>query len=121
MKVKLDENIPFAFKSLLSALGHEVDTTADEGLNGKSDVAVWEASKKEGRFLVTQDLDFSDVRSFAPGTHSGILVIRLREPSRLRLIKRMAELVDREMVDDWQGCLIVVTDHKIRIKKPVQF
>jgi hypothetical protein len=32
------------------------------------------------RFLVTRDLDFSDVRTFAPGTHRGLLLVRLRKP-----------------------------------------
>ncbi len=69
MKIKLDENLPARLATLLESMGHQVDTVADEGLTGKPDSDVWIAAQKESRFLITQDLDFSDTRLFQPGTH----------------------------------------------------
>ncbi len=69
MKVKLDENIPVRLAGELMTLGHDVDTVASEGLKGKSDGDAWSASRRADRFLITQDLDFSDVRQFTAGTH----------------------------------------------------
>ena len=80
MKVKLDENIPVRLAGELTNLGHDVDTVASEGLKGRPDGDVWSASRREERFLISQDLDFSDVRQFKPGTHPGLLLVRLREP-----------------------------------------
>jgi predicted nuclease of predicted toxin-antitoxin system len=34
----------------------------EEGLVGSDDHEIWEATQNAGRFLITQDLDFSDVR-----------------------------------------------------------
>ena len=65
MKIKLDENLPTRLASLLVSMGHQVDSVVDEGLTGKPDSDVWIAAQKEGRFLVTQDLDFSDTRHTA--------------------------------------------------------
>jgi hypothetical protein len=73
MKIKLDENLPTSLVADLTALGHDVDTAPTEGLAGHPDSDVWRAAQSAGRFLITQDLDFSDVRAFAPGTHHGIL------------------------------------------------
>lgn len=42
----------------LAALGFDVDTRGSEGLSGKSDAEVWAATQREGRFLVTHDLDY---------------------------------------------------------------
>lgn len=70
MKLKLDENLPASAAPRLAALGHDVHTVLDESLGGKQDTVVWAAAQAEGRMLVTCDLDFSDVRTFAPGTHS---------------------------------------------------
>ena len=81
MKIKLDENLPARLVPLLKKLGHQVDTVADEGLAGKPDINVWHKVTQEQRFLITQDLDFSDMRQFQPGSHPGILLVRLREPS----------------------------------------
>ena len=73
MKLKLDENLPVSLASRLRVLDHDVDTVRDEGLTGHDDSAVWAAAQEAGRFLVTQDLDFSDVRRFAPGTHRRVV------------------------------------------------
>ena len=82
MRIKLDENLPAGLVPILTALGHEVDTVPAEGIGGKDDDIVWHASQADGRFLVTQDLDFSDVRKYAPGTHHGLLLVRLPQPGR---------------------------------------
>ncbi|MGB5737237.1 MAG: DUF5615 family PIN-like protein [Thiohalocapsa sp.] len=70
MRIKLDENLPSALVPALSGLGHEVDTVAQEGLQGHCDPDVWRAAQRAGRFFITQDLDFSDLRPFRPGTHA---------------------------------------------------
>jgi len=99
MRIKLDENLPMALVGTLSAMGHEVHSVRDEGLTGKSDTEVWIAAQSETRFLVTQDLDFSDTRQFVPGTHHGILLVRLRNPSRSDLLEKVESLFRYEQVD----------------------
>jgi predicted nuclease of predicted toxin-antitoxin system len=66
MKIKLDENLPLRLAALLKDLGHDVHTPHDERLIGHADAEIWDAAQKESRFLITQDLDFSDLRRFAP-------------------------------------------------------
>ena len=65
MKIKLDENLPFRLATLLKELGHDALTVYDQRLIGHHDRQIWEAAQKESRFLITQDLDFSDLRRFA--------------------------------------------------------
>jgi predicted nuclease of predicted toxin-antitoxin system len=69
----------------LAVLGFDVDTVLDEGLSGHADDSVWAAAQREQRFLVTQDLDFSDSRRFAPRTHAGILIVRLPDSEQWRV------------------------------------
>ncbi|HUJ09007.1 MAG TPA: DUF5615 family PIN-like protein [Verrucomicrobiae bacterium] len=83
MKIKLDENTPARLVPILSQLGHQADTVFDERLTGRADEIVWNAAQLDGRFLITQDLDFSDIRRFQPGTHHGLLLVRLRLPGRM--------------------------------------
>ncbi len=115
MRIKLDENLPARLAPMLVSLDHDVHTITDENLSGKSDREVWEAAQHEDRFLVTQDLDFSDIRRFAPGTHCGILLVRLHSPDRESLIQRVSEVFRREEVDSWSGCFVVATDRKVRV------
>lgn len=118
MKIKLDENLPSHLAALLHELGHDAHTVPQQGLNGGTDREIWEATQKESRFLVTEDLDFSDLRKFAPGSHCGILLVRLHFPSRENLIERIVEVFRTETLSDWEGCFVVATGRKIRIVKP---
>jgi len=118
MKNKLDENLTLRLADALRELGHEVHTLFDERLAGQADADIWEATQKETRFLITQDLDFSDLRKFAPGSHQGILLVRLRSPNRRNLIKRVGELFEKENTGQWAGCFVVATERKIRVQRP---
>jgi len=115
MKIKLDENLPLGLATALKNLGHNVHTTAEEGLLGKPDADVWMVTQREERFLIKQDLDFSDLRRFAPGAHHGILLVRLHSPDWRNLAERAAKVFRDEDVERWAGCFVVATEHKIRI------
>lgn len=116
MKIKLDENLPASLVTSLAAKGHDVDTVPAEGLAGRPDADVWDAVVGEGRFLITQDLDFSDSRRFAPGAHPGILLLRLREPGIRALISAITAISGE--IETWASCFVVVTENKIRVRRP---
>ena len=118
MKIKLDENIPQRVKSVLIELGHQVDTVAEEKLIGAVDDRIWLAAQTEGRFLITQDLDFSNIQKFTPGTHAGILVVRLANGGREALMRRIEQVFRSEAIEGWKGCFVVLTERKIRVRRP---
>ena len=66
MKFKLDENLPLQIAAEIRARMHDVETVGEEDLTGRLDVDIWQAAQREGRILITQDLDFSDTRKFQP-------------------------------------------------------
>jgi predicted nuclease of predicted toxin-antitoxin system len=118
MRVKLDENLPSSLVEVLARLGHDADTVPQEGLQGAPDTDVWAAAQTAERCLITQDLDFSDVRQFAPGTHHGLLLVRLANPSRRALMTYIESLFRAEDVERWARCFVVATDTKIRVRRP---
>jgi predicted nuclease of predicted toxin-antitoxin system len=119
MRIKLDENLPARLAGILSDLGHDVHTVPQENLSGKSDLEIWQAAQQDTRFLITQDLDFSDTRRFTPGTHCGVLLVRLHSPDRQSLIARVADVFRQEEIGRWSGCFIVATESKVRVlQKP---
>lgn len=118
MRIKLDENLPSSLASRLGNLGHDVQTVGEEGIAGKVDSVIWEAAQHEARFVITQDMDFSDARRFKPGSHHGILLIRLRTPSRRALRERVEALFKKENVGTWARCFIVATERKVRVRRP---
>jgi|SRR5580658_5264629 predicted nuclease of predicted toxin-antitoxin system len=96
MKLKLDENLPESLVPELVAFGHDVDNVRQEGLSGRNDTDIWMAAQATGRFLITQDLDFSDMRRFRPGSHHGLLLVRLPDAGRLKLNRQIVDVFHRE-------------------------
>lgn len=117
MRIKLDENVPMRTAAPLTALGHDVDTVVAEGLGGSADDALWPHVQDAGRFLVTRDLDFSDARRYPPGAHHGILVLRLSDDGSAAVANRLAAVFGSEDVEGWVGALVIVTDHKVRVRR----
>jgi len=118
MKIKLDENLPAELVDLLSVRQHDVHTVPGEQLTGRNDDAIFPAAFAENRLLITQDLDFSDIRRFKPGTHPGIVLIRLRDPNRRKLIERMKQMLQEENIETWAACFVVIGDIRLRVIRP---
>ena len=118
MRIKLDENIPARLTQELGSLGHDVDTVLHECLTGEDDGQIWQAAQREARFLITQDLDFSDIRRFAPGSHAGLLLVRLRDPGRNALAAVVREVFSCHAAEEWKGCFVVITETKLRVQRP---
>jgi predicted nuclease of predicted toxin-antitoxin system len=78
--IKLDENLGERGRNALAAAGHEVATTAEEGLRGIADHDLLKVCRAEARCLITLDLGFANPLVFPPAEHSGIVALRL--PSR---------------------------------------
>ena len=118
MKLKLDENLPASAKARLAKLGFDTDTVLDESLGGHPDSDVWAAAQAESRFLVTQDLDFSDVRQFKPGTHHGVLIVRLPDAEQWRVADHLVAWFSSSDAKSWERCFIVATHRKVRVMRP---
>lgn len=120
MRLKLDENIAVSVAPRLRALKFDVDTVVDEGLGGRSDSDVWRVAQTERRMLVTHDLDFSDARTFAPGTHYGLLLVRLPDAEQWRIGDYLVAWLGAPDVATWERCFIVATPTKVRVLRPPQ-
>ena len=75
--MKLDENVPVSALVPLLEAEVDVDTVADEGLVGADDPAVLLAASREDRVVMTMDRGFGDIRAYPPGSHGGIVVVRM--------------------------------------------
>ena len=76
MRCKIDEHLPLEIKDLLVQHQHDSVMVAEQGMAGCIDPDLAQVCQKEGRALLTLDLDFSDIRTYPPEDYHGIVVFR---------------------------------------------
>lgn len=118
MRIKLDENLPVSAKAVLSAHGHDVDTVAEEQLTGAPDPTVVAAASATERLLITLDRGLGDLRRYPPGSHAGIIVLRLTDQSAVAAHDALAALVDAHDLDALRGAVTVAQRGLLRIHRP---
>ncbi|MCA1674245.1 MAG: DUF5615 family PIN-like protein [Actinobacteria bacterium] len=117
MRIKLDENLTIAAQAVFIKHGHDVHTVHDEDLIGAPDSDLFTVCRDEQRILVTFDLGFGDVRAYPPGTHPGVIVLRLTDQQPDAVLDVLERLVADQDLDQLKGCLIVVSDDRVRIRR----
>lgn len=83
---------------------------------GSADNDLAAICRREGRVIVTQDLDFSNIVAFPPEDHAGIIVFRLHDPSRRSLLAAIRRLLPMLASEPLSGQLWTVDDVGVRIR-----
>jgi predicted nuclease of predicted toxin-antitoxin system len=117
VRFKLDENLPRDAAEFFQRSGHDTETVLDERLGGQLDATVFEACQREGRVLVTLDLDFSDIRRYPPAAHSGVWVLRPATQSVGSTIALLRGALDTLAREPAHQHLWIVEPERIRIRK----
>lgn len=116
MRIKLDENMPLSLAALLRSAGHNVSTVPEENLSGEGDPLVLETAIKEGRLLMTFDVDFGDIRAYPVGSHAGVVVFRLHD-QRWAVLKEPAErLLGSGLLERLEHGIAIVNENRIRVR-----
>jgi hypothetical protein len=98
------------------AAGHDVATVAGQSMTSAADRDLIDACRREGRALVTLDLDFSNPLVFPPQDYAGIAVLRLpSQPSHASLVAIVRTLIDALKREELTGRLWSVEGGRIRI------
>jgi len=119
VRLKLDENLGKSLAEALRQAGHEVATVASQELFGTPDRALIETCHREGRCLVTLDMEFGNPLLFKPSEYHGIVVLRLPpRPTPQDLLDAVHTLVGGLERESVLGKLWVVRRGRIREYQP---
>jgi len=118
MLLKLDENLGRTHVELLRNAGYEADRVHEQGLSGWTDSAIWKRVCDEGRFFITLDLDFADIRRYEPGSHPGILLLRARSRSSAAVVQVLERVLKERRFESLSGCLAVADENLTRVRRP---
>jgi len=118
MKFKIDENAPTGLKDLLAHFGHSAETIYDEGLVGEADDQLMKTCKRKGMVLVTLDKGFANIQTFPPGTHAGVITLRLHRQGARTILRAFKEFLNRVNLEDLKGCTVIVEEKRFRVRRP---
>jgi predicted nuclease of predicted toxin-antitoxin system len=118
VRIKLDENLPARAAESFRRAGHDVDTVADEALTGAADIEIMRAASRAGRLVVTLDRGFGDVRLHPPGSHAGVLVLRVEDQSPAAIARQVDELAASVDLETLIGCVSVYRAGDLRVRRP---
>lgn len=118
MKFKLDENLPASSAVILAGAGHDADSVAGEGLAGAPDPDVVAAATAAGRILISLDRGLGDIRADPPGSHAGIVVLRLPDQSAATASKAIGDLTTLTNLEGLAGAVAVLQRGLLRIRHP---
>ena len=107
MNIFADENIPTSTIQALRQMGHDVRDLRGTPEQGMPDDALWKISQREKRLLITTDKGFARYRD---ETHSGILIIRLKQPNLQKIHQRVMQAMSQHKAEQWPGRLVVMRD-----------
>ena len=107
MKVLVDENIPLMTVKELRSKRYDVRDIRGTSKQGITDAELWQIAQQEKRLLITTDKGFSSQRNEA---HHGILIIRLKQPSRFKIHQRVKQAINKYPAEEWQGFMVIMRD-----------
>jgi predicted nuclease of predicted toxin-antitoxin system len=101
---------------LLTAAGHDVSTVALQRMESEPDAAVMDACRREGRALVTLDLDFANPLDYRPSDYAGIAVLRLPKKASAEDLRQTVQTFARGLdLNPLAGKLWIVEKGRIRL------
>jgi len=114
----LDEDLSPRSAEYLRTIGYDAVHVREVGLKGSSDQAVLAFARSEGRILVTRDRDFADIRRYPPGSHAGIVRLKIPHPTAQATSAVLGRLLNRLGREDFTQNLVVTDGHRYRIRRP---
>ncbi len=107
MKVLVDENIPLITVEELRLKGFDVTDIRGSAEQGITDEVLWQKAQQKKRLFITTDKGFSIHRDEA---HHGILTVRLKQPTRLKIYQRVMQAITKYSEQQWHGLMAVMRD-----------
>lgn len=117
MNFLTDANVFQAFVKALRSLGHNVLDIKEQGFERFSDAEIFTLAQGEKRILISMDKDFSNIIRYPPGTHHGIIVVKLYRITILEATNIFTGAIRQLNIDDINGNIVIIDRNKTRIRR----
>lgn len=117
LKVTVDEDLPRQAVQLLREHGYDAASVIEQGMGGWKDHQLWLVIQKEGRYFVTADKGFGDIRVYPPAAHHGVLLLRPDEDGIRPIVELLQKVLDAYRLEDLVEATTVATPKGIRLRR----
>jgi len=93
VQFKVDENLHEEIAALLRLQGHDAQTLNEQKMQGYPDTDIAHVCRREGRAIITLDMDFANILRYPLQDYPGIIVLRLKDQSRSPVFAVMLRLL----------------------------
>lgn len=111
-----DMGVSQAVVAWLRSQGHDAVHLREQGLHRLSDAEVFAKARREGRVLITFDLDFGEIVA-ASGQSVSVLVYRMRDTRACQQVDRLRRVLQVAATDLAHGAVVVVEDIRHRVRR----
>ena len=101
----------------LRAAGHDASHLREQGLHRLANGAIFQKAFAEQRIVLTFDLDFGEIVSACAGEIVSVILFRLHNTRTEFVIDRLAAVLSQSSADLAAGCIIVVEETRLRVRK----
>ena len=117
MKFLLDMPISRRTASWLRDSGFDTLHARDLGLAQAADSEILERAAREGRIVLTMDLDLPMILALIQAKRPGVILFRLRDPRPPSITKRLEFLFRTHSESQLAASITVIEDERIRIRR----
>ena len=117
VKIKIDEDLPNKAIEALIERGYPAEGVYEQGMSGWKDHQLWKAIQDEGRYLITADKGFADIRHYPPGLHGGVMLLRPDQDGLRPVLQLLDAVLAQYDLKVLVGTITVVTPRGVRVRR----
>lgn len=116
MKFLADMGISPRTVEFLQDQGFEAVHLAEEGLERSSDSAILEKARREGRIVLTSDLDFAELVAASSASLPSVVIFRLRDMRPANVNHHLNQVLEQHQEALDKGAVASVTEGRARVR-----
>jgi predicted nuclease of predicted toxin-antitoxin system len=117
MRFLADMGVAQSTAQRLREAGHDVTHLADLGLGRLADREILALASREERFVVTFDLDFTDLLAAGLQHQPSVIIFRLKSQIPAAVTPRLLTLVRERPQELTDGVIAIVEDARYRLRR----
>lgn len=117
MRFLADMGVSYTVVLALRDAGHDVVHLRDEGLQRLPNGEIFTKAEREGRIVLTFDLDFAEIVASLPSSQTSVIVFRLRNTRRENVWSRLQAVLVQSSEALRSGAIVSVEDTRHRVRR----